>query len=206
MPDIIGRSKEEALKEKLAAIANSSSRFSPELSQAIQDLLAAISYSDNTLIDASINGLFEALRNVAKDLIEKEVAASEAAKNGLREAWRDFVDGTVCENLDDASKVIESFVDERLEKMMQLRDNIVRVLEKHEYLVENAFRLEEGMRDWQKMKEDILGNWPLTSKALLPANRQMIAEARAAIARGETGLRREDLIWGNSTSKEKHPK
>jgi hypothetical protein len=201
MPDTTDRSKLEALKENLEGIANASSQVGPAVSHAIRDFVAAISYEDKTLMKSSWNSLLEAFCDFVRDIIQKEIAASHATKTALQEGWRHFVDGVACEDFDELTKEIGSFIDKRIASMTRVRDEAVRVLERSDRAVENASQLEDCIRDLEKVKENILKDWPLTSKPLPPVNRQMIAEARAAIARGETGMRREDLIWGSDPSK-----
>jgi hypothetical protein len=62
----------------------------------------------------------------------------------------------------------------------------------------NAQQLEEGILDLEAWKAGIFVDWPAPDKKPSSLNRQAIAEAREALARGERGWRREDLIWGGN--------
>ena len=159
-------------------------------SQAIRDFLAATSYRDETLIKASVKSLFEAMTRVVQDIVKRELEVSDATKKGLQEVWREQVDGVPCENLDEVRKTLESFIDEQIAKMANVRDGLVRALEERDYRVENKQQLEHSIRDLRTFRENILKDWPSSSRKPAPLNRQAIAEARAAIARGEKGMRR----------------
>ena len=68
---------------------------------------------------------------------------------------------------------------------MDLRNEAVKQLVEENYVVENAAGLEKGIEDLQKFKKDIFKDWPWSNSPLPPVNRKMVAESRAAIARGE---------------------
>jgi hypothetical protein len=201
MADTSKRSKLDVLKEQMEGLAKRVQPVRPGLSQAVRDLLTATSYDDETLISSSLNALFEALTGVVRDIVQSELEASDAAKKGLQEAWREYVDGFPCENFDELRKMLESFIDERIARMTGVRDELVRLLEERDYQIENTQQLEDSIRDLRRFRENILKDWPSPSKRPAPINRQAVAEARAAIERGEKGMSRDDLVWGRDPPK-----
>jgi hypothetical protein len=201
MADTTKRSKLDALKEQVESLARRVQPVRPELSQAVRDLLTASCYDDETLINSSMNALFEALTGVVREIAQREIEVADATKKGLQEAWHEYVDGFPCENFDEFRKVLESFINERIARMTGVRDELVRVLEERAYPIENTQQLEDSIRDLSRFKENILKDWPSSSKRPAPINRQAVAEARAAIARGEKGMRRDDLVWGSDPPK-----
>jgi hypothetical protein len=188
-----------AMKEHLEGLANSR-RVPPGISQAVRELLTAINYADETLINSSLHALREALRLFVRDIVQRELEVTEITKNHIQEGWRKHVDGAAAENFDELKKLIESFIDERITSMTGARDELVKILEEKEYPVENAQQLENSIRDLRRFRENILKEWPSPGRRPAPLNRQAIAEARAAIARGEKGLRKDELVWGNDPS------
>ena len=201
MPDITNRSKLDALKNALGRLAKSASIARPELLRPIKDLVAALNYEDNVLIQSSSISLLEGLRNFVQDIIRRALEVSELAKSGLRKAWRETVDGVPCDDLEELRRAVEEHIDERLAALTALRDGPVKMLEVRGVPVENAQQLEDGIQDLRELKENIFKDWPPSDKQPSPLNRQAIDEARAAIRRGEKGMRREDMIWGVDPSK-----
>jgi hypothetical protein len=203
MPDIVSPSGIDALKEKLQDIAGSSARVAPQLSDAILDVLTALDYADESLLASSCNSLLSCLVVVARDIIQREVKASEDTREGIKKAWREHVDGVACENFDEIKNVIESIIDERIASMTKIRDKLVKPLEEKEYQVENSQQLEDGIREVRRFRETILKDWPSLNKRVSSINRQAVAEAREASARGNKGMRKDELIWGRTPSDEK---
>src|SRR5688500_18566393 len=114
MPDTINRGELEALKKKLADVADHSPRMLPQLSDAIGGMLTAVSYADEVLLKSSVNSVLSSLTDVARDIIEKEVKAAKDTRDGIKKAWREYVDGVPCEDFDELKNVIESLIDERI--------------------------------------------------------------------------------------------
>jgi flagellar biosynthesis/type III secretory pathway protein FliH len=201
--DTVHRGELDALKKELEEKAKSTARVAPQVSEAIQELITAISYDDRALLDSSLNSLFSCLADVARDIIKREVLASEGIREGIRQAWKERFEGRPCENLDEVKNVIASPIDERMASMIRLRDNLVKMIGENGYPVENAQQLEDGIRELRRFRENILRDWPSPSRQPSPINRKAVAEAREAIARGEKGLRKQDLVWGEPPEKTK---
>ncbi|HWY87641.1 MAG TPA: hypothetical protein VNX28_12990 [Gemmataceae bacterium] len=185
------------LKKKLEEAINSGKVRSP-ITAAIRDVLAAINYGDHILLDSSLNALFGGLTSAARDIIRVGLAKSEATKKALLHAWRDFVDGHAYEDFDDLKDLFETFIDESIAEMTTTQRDIVLMLEKADYHVENAQQLEDGIRSMRKFRENILKEWPASGKNPSPINREAVDEARKAIAAGYKGLSKDQLVWGRA--------
>jgi hypothetical protein len=191
MPDTVNRNQAETMKRTLESIANSSSGVPPQVNSAILDVVTAANYADEALLVSSFNSLLSCLADVARYLIQRTITAVEETKTAIRKGWRESVDCLACEDFDDLKNAIESIIDERISTMSQLRDKMVKKLEERDYKVENAQQLEDAIRDLRQFRQDILKEWPSPNKPPSSLNRQAIAEAREAIARGEKGLRKD---------------
>jgi hypothetical protein len=195
MPDTTNRSKRDAVKQRLEDVAKRiPPEVAPEMSQAIRDFVTAANYPDRTLINSSLNSVFEALSKLVRDIIQAELKISEDIKEHVREVWREHIDGVPLDSFEEIRKAIESLIDERIAKMTGLRDEPVRLLEEREHHVENAQQLEDGIRDLRRFRENIFKDWPRPGKRPVLIDRQAVDEAKAAIARGEKGMRREELV------------
>jgi len=196
MPGTTNRSGLDALKDESEHVAK---RSRPEMSQAIRNLVSAISYDDETLMESSQTSLYEALALAVRDIINKEIEASEKTKQSLREAWFTRVDGIPRSDFEDVRAVIESLIDGRIARMTCLRDEPVKLLEQQECPVENADQLEESIKAMRLFRENILADWPVPGKRPAAINRQAIAEARAAIGQKGKWLRKEEMIHPGKT-------
>jgi hypothetical protein len=199
MPETVNQC--DALRRKLRELASSSMRVAPELSEAIQGVLTAANYADQALLDSSLNSFLSCLADVARDIIKREISASESTREALKKNWNEYIDGIPRENFDDLKSIITSIIDEQLASMTKLRDKLVKLLEEKECPVENAQRLEEAIRDWQRLNDDVLKDWPSSDTRPSPINRQAVAEAREAIGRGNFGMRKNELVWGRDQAK-----
>ena len=101
--------------------------------------------------------------------------------------------GCPFENLDEVGRGLESRFDEMLKTLIDLRDGPVKLLQEEGHDVENSVQLNRAIEEVQELKKSVLEDWPWSDQELPPVNRQMVAESRAAIKRGE-GERIEDLI------------
>ena len=186
------KNKLVALKKRLVGIADQCG--ADRLSRAVSDLLSALNYDDEILIDSSLNHLLEALRATAKELIERALKNTESVKREFRKAWDENIDGVVCDNLGELRKAVESIIDERVAAMMNFRDQGIERLEDLGYNVDNADRLEATILDLQSWKQQIFQDWPSPSKVPSPLNREALAQVRAALTRGKKGMSKEDII------------
>jgi len=197
MPNTLDPAGLNALKMEFSAIIGSSARVSAQLSDAINDVLTALGYEDQPLLEASFTSLHSSLSEVARDIIQKAVKASEAIKETIKKGWREHVDGVACEDFDELKNLLESLIDERIANMTRIQANVVAPLAKNGVQVENAQQLEESIRDLRKFRADIIKDWPVPNKRPSPVNRKSISDARVAIRRGDYGMRKEELTHGN---------
>jgi hypothetical protein len=201
MHDAVSRNEIDELKRELQRTSDTVVKDSaPQVTDAVLALIAAVDYEDKALMDSSFASLMASLAELARDRIAKAISASEDTKAGLREGWKKFIDKkafeiTVIEEIKDK---IETIIDERIEVLSKLR-KWVKSLEKHEQQVENAPALEDGIRDLRRFREDILKGWP-SRKPPSPIDRTAVDKAREAIARGEKGMSKEELVWGHKRS------
>jgi hypothetical protein len=197
--DTMNRNELDELKRGLQSLADSTAR--PELGDAVLALIAAINHEDEALMKSSLNSLLTSLAEVVRDCIAGAITASEQTQAGLKEGWHKYIDKkaydiTVFEELKDT---IESIIDERISRMLTLRKVVNFLSEEHEYQVENAQALEDGIRDLRKFRAVMLQRWP-SRRPPSPIDRTAIAKARQAIAGGERGLRKSELTWGSDPS------
>jgi hypothetical protein len=83
--------------------------------------------------------------------------------------------------------------------MLKARRFVNCLKEDFEQEVKNAQALEDGIRDLRRFREDLLKGWP-SRKPPSALNQAAIADARTAIKRGEKGMSKDELVWGNSRS------
>src|SRR5437879_923575 len=76
------KNKLAALKKTLVGIADQCGAES--LERAVSDLLSALNYDGEILIDSSLKSLLEALRATAKELIERALKNTESVKREFR--------------------------------------------------------------------------------------------------------------------------
>jgi vacuolar-type H+-ATPase subunit I/STV1 len=200
MQDTVSRNEIDELKRELQNLCKVGKDRAPKVTDAVLALIAAVDYEDEALMDSSAASVMASLAELARDCIAKAIKVSEATKTALREAWKKHIDKkafeiTVIEEIKDE---IETIIDERIERLSKLR-KWVKSLEEQEEQVENAPSLEEAIRDLRRFREDILKGWP-SRKPPAPLDRKAIAQAREAIARGEKGMSKDELIWGNKRS------
>ena len=151
MPNIESLDKLDAVKAKLETIVESSSRSIPELSQAAQDLLTAVDYADGVLMQSSLASLYSCLSDVARRLIEKELETASIAKDAIRQAWKEHVNGVACENFNKLRDVIESIIDRRISSMTRV-SSLVEALRDNDHVVENAEELDGCIRDLRQFR------------------------------------------------------
>lgn len=197
MPEIDAGRHMDALKTELKSLAGSGT--DPKLTQPIEDMLTALDYADETLLESSFHSLLSGMADVARDFIVNELKQVNATKEGIARGWKEHVDGRPCEDFDELRNVIESLIDDRIANMSRLRDKLVKPLKVRACIVDNAPQLEEGIRDLRQFRHELLRNWPSSSRQPSALDHAAIAEARAAIASGSKGLRKDQLKWGRDS-------
>ena len=186
----------EQLKAKLEAAQKKD--MGGRIGDAIRDLLAAISYEDDILLESSAEALFVSLADVAADLIRADLKRAGFVKQVIRSAFEE-IDGVACEDFDELKNTIESIIDVQIGSMMN-GQKLVEVLKSQECVVENADQLEEGIRSLRLFRENLIKGWPSTDRQPSPLNTEAIAKARTAIANGCKGLRKGEMVYGREAS------
>jgi beta-glucosidase-like glycosyl hydrolase len=192
----------DALKRELISQAKAAEQSGfPQASEAMLSLLTAADYSDDTLMASAFHSFLDAGTDFVCMCIKKELEQCEATKTGIRKGWRESVDKKAyeIEVFEELKDLIESLIDERVANLLRLR-KLVKFYEEEGCSVENAHDLEAGIRDLRTFRENILKGWPCRSTPPSPINKEAIAKAREAIARGERGMRKDEMIWRNKSS------
>src|SRR5262249_5646090 len=147
-----------AFVEQLEGVAPSG--IPPMASQAIRDFICAVSYNDGALIESRAVPLLEELRGLVVRVISIELEKSKETLAGVRNFWRDHLDGVPHEDFEPPRKAIEAVVDERIAAMTGLRDEIIAPFnQKTKNPIENSKDLEDGIRELRKFKERLFQDW-----------------------------------------------
>jgi hypothetical protein len=202
MPDTVSQNELDELKRDLQRVGDEVAQAAarPQLSDAVLALVAAMDYQDETLLYSSCASLLAAIAELARDFIARELKESESTKTGLKEGWQKYINKKAFEMaiLEEIKDKIESIIDERIASMLKIR-KIISMLQEQEQQVENAPALEGGIRDLRRFREEILKGWP-SRKPPSAIDRAAVAKARDAIARGDKGMSKDELVWGDQRS------
>lgn len=198
--DTTRASEIEELKGELQRLADKFACKRQQVSDAALALIAALDYEDEALVESSSVSLLAGLAELANDCVAREISASEGTQAGLKEGWQKYIDKkaydlAVFELIKDK---IESIIDERIARMLKVR-KFVQIVAKLGQHVEKSQALEEGIRDLRKFREDLLRGWP-TRRPPSAIDHETISKAREAIRRGEKGMNKDQLIWGDKRS------
>jgi hypothetical protein len=169
------------------------SSFPEDFVQAMRSLLAAMEYRDSVLMRSHLTALLKFWQEFTEDAIRGSLGKPER----IREAWKvttEDLKESPAENYDEVGRFIDSSFKETLKDLTDLRDGPVKMLRDRGVEVANSSDLEREIQALEKLQTGILENWPWSDRPLPPVDRQMVAESRAAFARGEKGERAEDLI------------
>ena len=183
----------DAIKTKLETLMNSGGEIPRDVLQAAQALIAALDYNDTVLMRSSMNAVFEACRGVFNEAVQKRLGSAQRLGQGLQEVF-DMLANRPRENQDELRTAIETLLDKEGKSLTDLLAGPALVLGKHGYPVEGVPQLEQEIQELWKLKRRTLDAWPHAQEELPRVNRSMVAAARAAIARGETGEPIDDLI------------
>jgi hypothetical protein len=166
--------------------------LSPQLSQALQACLTAMSYEDPTLVRSHLNTALEALRETTESTIRLLVQWPLQKKDYWKEVSAE-IENAPLESYDDLGHSLEALFRQDLEIMKRHLNGPVRLLEAHGYEVEASRDLAQAIEDMEKLRKEVLDDWPWSSQDFPPVDRAMVAESRAAIGRQE-GVPIEDVI------------
>jgi hypothetical protein len=190
----------DELESELQRLANKAASKCPQVADAALALITAVNYEGETLVDSSFASLQVALAEVANGCVVRELSASAGTQEGLRQGWQRYIDKKAYELtvLDEIKDKIEWIIDERIARLLNLR-KFVQSLEELGQQVEKAKALDEGIRELRKFREDLLGGWP-SRRPPSPIDPDAVAKAREAIRRGDKGMSKRELIWGDKRS------
>jgi hypothetical protein len=201
MPPTMSPGKVEEARSKIERCANQlASDGFLSLAQVVSSILTAMDYKDAPLIKSHVHAAFEEF--AAR--VDASIVQRVAGVNIIREAWRSVreeIIGFPVEDVDELGKALLSIIDLNLVKLIGMRDEVVRLLQKHGYEIKNAERLDTEIEELTRLKANLLAAWPWSSRTLPPVNRKMVAESRAAIVHGK-GMSMEEVIRspGHETS------
>lgn len=199
-PDATKRSEIDELKGELQRLGGKAVGTWPQVSDAALALIAAIEYDDETLVQSSSVSLGAGLAEVANGCVASALNASDGTQAGFREGWQKYIDKKAYELaiFEDIKDKIESILDEQIAGMLKLR-KFVQSVEELGHHVEKSQALEAGIRVLRNFREDFLRGWP-ARRPPSPINREAVANARAAMRRGEQGMSKDQLIWRDKRS------
>jgi hypothetical protein len=200
MKNTLNRNEIDELMTALQQLVDTAAAKCPQVSEAAIGLITAVNYDDETLVNSAHASLLAALAELASNCVAWELSATEGTKSGLRAGWQKYINKKAYELavFDEIKDKIESIIDERIARMLNVR-KFVDCLKNLEQEVKNAQALEDGIRDLRRFREELLKGWP-SRKPSSPLNKAAIAEARAAMNRGEKGMSKDELAWGNRRS------
>jgi hypothetical protein len=193
MPNTTIHSTQDPLCEEIERLAGRFDASIPQaFTQAMKSFLTAMDYDDAALMRSHLNAALESLQQVVYEAVQQRLELPHQAKEACSKI-RGLLKGRVSENWDELGRMLDSHFSEALKILTDLRDGPVRLLQEHGHEVENAPQLGRAIEELEELKHGILDDWPWSDRKLPPVDRQMVAESRAAIKRGE-GERIEDLI------------
>lgn len=194
MSRITNHATKDKLRELIDRLAGKCDASFPKgVTEAFQSLAAAIAYDDQTLIRSALETAMTAFAGAIDEAIEKRLGWPESARATCRQIW-DVMGESPVENLDDVGTEIESYFNEMLTILIDLRDGPVKTLSEKGYGIKNASQLEGDIKELQRLKKNVLQNWPWSNKDLPPVDVEMLNASMDALARDEKGERIEDLI------------
>jgi len=156
---------------------------SPDLPEAVRGFMAAIDYKDNVLLRSRYEAMGLAFVDTADRAIEKAADGVQRAREACRKVKS--LNGPPDEQFDDLGKTCQAMFERLLQGLAAIKDGWVRVAQVCDHEVPRAVELESLTREVVSLQESTLTGWPWTSLGLPPVDRTMVAESRAAYARGE---------------------
>jgi hypothetical protein len=194
MPEITNSIKhdDEEMEARLREV-------SPRVSQAIRKLLYALDCDDQVLKDSARAEALDYLVEDAQNAIRNNVEGARWVI-GVVNQHLGQIEGVPQSDFDELGKKIESMLDSFIKVLTALTETINDLAENGR-TVENGSDLVEALQDLKKLKTNTLQDWPMPGRRPSPIDRPAMADARAALARGEQGMRREEMVWGNDPFK-----
>jgi hypothetical protein len=194
----IQRNHLRAFRQKLDDLRLRADGHGSPFFEAMEKVLTAASYQDDTLMRAALEEANTALVASVEQAVDDLAAYSSAFRQLIQEFTRDL-EGRVVEpdeQFDELGHVISRIVAGASDAMRDLRDGAVATVSKHGVEVPNAEKLDEHIAYWETVKADLVDGWPWSTGPipLPPTDREMVARSRAAWQAGERGESLEAVI------------
>lgn len=187
----IQRNHLRAFRQKLDDLRLRADGQGSSFFEAMEKLLTAAGYQDDTLMRAALEEANTALVASVGQAVEHLVAHSTSLRQMIEEFTRDL-EGKVVEpdeQFDELGLLISRVVTGATSALGELRDGAVATVSKHGLEVPNAAKLDEHLAVWEAVKADLVDCWPWSTVPvpLPPVDREMVARSRAAFQAGEPG-------------------
>ncbi|SRR6266851_4343562 len=168
----------------------------PALLEVFRDFVEAVRCDDEILLQSTTNSAFQTFRLMAHDLVRICEEHSADTQRELEDVSSKG-EGVVLD--DESMKWHLCHIDHQIEMMTKVRDDVIALIEKFGYAVENRQGLERAINELQQFKENLLKNLPDLERPPAPLNRQNFEEVKNAIARGDKLMTRKDLVHPKKT-------
>jgi hypothetical protein len=187
----IQRNHLAAFRQKLDDLRFRTDGHNVPFFEAMEKVLTAASYQDDTLMRAALEEANTALVASVEQAVEDVTVLSSSLRQLVQNFTSDL-EGAVVEpdeQFDELGRLISRIVTGALQAVRELRDGAVATMSKHGVEVLNAAKLDEHIAYWEQVKADLVDLWPWSTGPvpLPPADREMIARSRALIEAGEWG-------------------
>lgn len=154
-----------------------------DLADAVCGFVTAIDYKD----DALLRSRYEAMGAAFADTADRSIERTADWVRRTREVCREVksLNGRPDEKFDEVGRACQVLFDRLAQVLASLKRGWARLAQECGHEVSQADELESLIRDVAALRDSTLTGWPWTSLGLPQVNRTMVAESRAAYARGE---------------------
>jgi hypothetical protein len=180
------KTQNDEFEKLLTQAGKSCDDFFPaaKIGDALNNMILAKEYEDETLIDSAFTAAMDAFARMAEFFVDRAAGIPQVASAALEEGL-EKLEGKPFENLDILGNKVRSKFDESITRMTDLRENLVGLLLQEGHEVKNAPKLDAAIEEMRNLRDEFFKDWPWATRQRPPVNRKMIAESRAAIERGE---------------------
>jgi hypothetical protein len=182
----------DKFRAELDRFVSQGGAFYPALAQALMSLGTAMDYEDPALARHHLESVFEHLRDMVQEGIFCSINSPEILKEILRKVFG-LIEGEPSESYDELGEQLKSRIERHLDSLTTLERTAQRVMDRGHH-VDKIEQLRNDIEEIEKLRDKVVSTWPWTSRPLPPVNRKMVAESRAARARGDHGEPIQDLI------------
>ena len=195
MPDTDSIKKTDLFRDRLEKTIRSFDASVPAaFARAVRSFLTAVDYNDAALMRSRWTEVGEALVDATDEAIQKRLVWTQGIKESYRDTLADSEGMPLgLDNLDELGREFKTNFDRALAVLNDIQQEVVGLFAIHKVEVPSAEQLRKEINELSAFRTDIVDNWPWIDRPLPPVDRQMVAESRAAFARGE-GEPIEDVI------------